>query len=208
MSFMHEVDAASVPPHFLPNDPTLANYLGFVNPSTDQALVGSNAIGDTPYALLNSMVVALSTALVNLVLGTFAAYSFSRHPVPRQPGAADRLPAHADGAGYRDHHPVLPRDAHARPAGHVRRADPVVHDVRAADHDLDPEGLLPVGTAGTGGRRPGGPVRLVPHDVEGVPPDLRARARGGGDLLVHDGVERVHVRAVHDQQHQRRRRSR
>jgi multiple sugar transport system permease protein len=78
MSLMHEVDAASVPPHFLPNDPTLANYLGFVNPSTDQALVGSNAIGDTPYALLNSMVVALSTALVNLVLGTFAAYSFSR----------------------------------------------------------------------------------------------------------------------------------
>ncbi|QYN37498.1 carbohydrate ABC transporter permease [Pseudonocardia sp. DSM 110487] len=78
MSFMHEVDAASVPPHFLPNNPTLANYLGFVNPSTKQALVGSNAVGDTPYALVNSMVVALSTALVNLVLGTFAAYSFSR----------------------------------------------------------------------------------------------------------------------------------
>jgi multiple sugar transport system permease protein len=78
MSFMHEVDAASVPPHFVPDNPTLANYLGFVNPSTDQALVGSNAVGDTPYALVNSMVVALSTALLNLVLGTFAAYSFSR----------------------------------------------------------------------------------------------------------------------------------
>jgi multiple sugar transport system permease protein len=78
MSVMHEVDAASVPPHFLPDNPTAANYLGFVNPSTDQALVGSNAVGDTPYALLNSMVVAFSTAVVNLVLGTFAAYSFSR----------------------------------------------------------------------------------------------------------------------------------
>jgi len=78
MSVMHEVDAASVPPHFLPDNPTLANYLSFVNPSTDQALVGSNAVGDTPYAVLNSLVVALSTALVNLVLGTFAAYSFSR----------------------------------------------------------------------------------------------------------------------------------
>jgi multiple sugar transport system permease protein len=72
------VDAASVPPHFLPDDPTPANYLSFVNPSSDQALVGSNAVGDTPYAVLNSLVVALSTALVNLVLGTFAAYSFSR----------------------------------------------------------------------------------------------------------------------------------
>ncbi|GAA5136357.1 carbohydrate ABC transporter permease [Pseudonocardia adelaidensis] len=78
LSFMHEVDAASVPPHFLPDNPTPANYLGFVNPSTDQALVGSNAVGDTPYALLNSLVVAFSTAVVNLVLGTFAAYSFSR----------------------------------------------------------------------------------------------------------------------------------
>ena len=39
---------------------------------------GSNAVGDTPYAVLNSLVVAFSTAVVNLVLGTFAAYSFSR----------------------------------------------------------------------------------------------------------------------------------
>jgi multiple sugar transport system permease protein len=78
MSFMHEVDAASVPPQFLPDNPTLANYLSFVNPTTDQAFVGSNAVGDTPYAVLNSLVVAFSTAIVNLVLGTFAAYSFSR----------------------------------------------------------------------------------------------------------------------------------
>jgi multiple sugar transport system permease protein len=78
MSFMHEVDAASVPPHFLPDNPTLENYLSFVNPSAKEALVGSNAVGDTPYALLNSLVVAFSTAVVNLVLGTFAAYSFSR----------------------------------------------------------------------------------------------------------------------------------
>lgn len=78
MSFMHEADAASVPPHFLPDNPTPENYLSFVDPSTDEALVGSNAVADTPYAVLNSLVVAFSTAIVNLVLGTFAAYSFSR----------------------------------------------------------------------------------------------------------------------------------
>jgi multiple sugar transport system permease protein len=78
MSFMHEADAASVPPHFLPGNPTAENYLSFVDPSTDEALVGSNAVRDTPYAVLNSLVVAFSTAIVNLVLGTFAAYSFSR----------------------------------------------------------------------------------------------------------------------------------
>ncbi|WP_163511071.1 carbohydrate ABC transporter permease [Fodinicola acaciae] len=78
LSFMHEVDAASVPPHFLPYHPTLENFLGFVNPTADQALVGSRAVQDTPYALMNSLIVAFSTAVFNLVLGTFAAYSFSR----------------------------------------------------------------------------------------------------------------------------------
>ncbi|GAA0902959.1 carbohydrate ABC transporter permease [Pseudonocardia zijingensis] len=78
MSFMHEADAASVPPHFLPDNPTADNYVSFVNPSAKEALVGSNAVADTPFAVLNSLVVAFSTAVVNLVLGTFAAYSFSR----------------------------------------------------------------------------------------------------------------------------------
>jgi multiple sugar transport system permease protein len=78
MSFMHEVDATSVPPHFLPKDPTLANFLGFVHPTPEQALLGGRAVHDTPYALMNSMIVALTTAFLNLVLGTFAAYSFSR----------------------------------------------------------------------------------------------------------------------------------
>lgn len=78
LSFMHEVDAASVPPYFLPHNPTLENFLGFVNPTPEQALLGSKAVQDTPYALMNSLIVAFSTALFNLVLGTFAAYSFSR----------------------------------------------------------------------------------------------------------------------------------
>lgn len=78
MSFMPESDATSVPPQWIPEHPTLENYLGFVNPSESQALVGSRAIEETPYSLLNSFVVAGSTALLNLVLAIFAAYSFSR----------------------------------------------------------------------------------------------------------------------------------
>jgi multiple sugar transport system permease protein len=78
MSFMPEADATSVPPQWIPEHPTLENYLGFVNPSESQALVGSRAIEETPYSLLNSVVVAGSTALLNLVLAIFAAYSFSR----------------------------------------------------------------------------------------------------------------------------------
>jgi len=78
MSFMPEVDATSIPPQWIPDHPTLDNYLGFVNPSDSQALVGSRAIEETPYSLLNSFVVAGATALLNLVLAIFAAYSFSR----------------------------------------------------------------------------------------------------------------------------------
>jgi multiple sugar transport system permease protein len=78
MSFMPEADATSVPPQWIPESPTLENYLGFVNPSESQALVGSRAVEETPYSLLNSFVVAGATALLNLVLAIFAAYSFSR----------------------------------------------------------------------------------------------------------------------------------
>jgi multiple sugar transport system permease protein len=78
MSFMPEADATSVPPQWIPENPTLENYLGFVNPSESQALVGSRAVEETPYSLLNSFVVAGATALLNLVLAIFAAYSFSR----------------------------------------------------------------------------------------------------------------------------------
>lgn len=77
-SLMHEPDALSVPPQWIPHHPTLDNYLAFVRPSDKQALVGSRAVGNTPHALLNSAVVAVSTALLNLVLATLAAYSFAR----------------------------------------------------------------------------------------------------------------------------------
>ena len=78
MSFMHEVDANSVPPQWIPHHPTLSNFRAFVDPSGSQALLGSRAVSDTPYALENSIIVASSTAVLNLVLGIFAAYSFSR----------------------------------------------------------------------------------------------------------------------------------
>lgn len=78
MSFMHEVDAIAVPPQWIPADPTLENYLGFIHPSESQELVGSRANEETPYSLRNSLIVATSTAVLNLALATFAAYSFSR----------------------------------------------------------------------------------------------------------------------------------
>jgi len=78
MSFMNKVDANSVPPQWIPHHPTFSNYLAFVRPNSGQALLGSRAVSDTPYALRNSLIVASATAVLNLALGTLAAYSFSR----------------------------------------------------------------------------------------------------------------------------------
>lgn len=77
-SFMTEAEALSVPPHWIPENPTLQNYEGFFSPSPEQRLVGSRAVEETPRALLNSTIVAISTALLNLFLATLAAYSFAR----------------------------------------------------------------------------------------------------------------------------------
>lgn len=77
-SFMHESDALSVPPQWVPHNPTLDNYAAFVNTGGSQALLASGTASDVPHALLNSAIVATVTALLNLFLGIFAAYSFSR----------------------------------------------------------------------------------------------------------------------------------
>ncbi|GAA4999862.1 carbohydrate ABC transporter permease [Actinopolymorpha pittospori] len=77
-SFMHEVDALSTPPQWIPLRPTLDNYRAFVDPQGAQALVGSRAAEAIAPALFNSAVVATSTALLNLGLGISAAYAFAR----------------------------------------------------------------------------------------------------------------------------------
>ena len=77
-SFMHEKDALSVPPHWIPTQPTLANYMSFIEPSGTRAIVGSRALEETMPGMLNSLIAAGGTAALNLVLGTLAGYSLAR----------------------------------------------------------------------------------------------------------------------------------
>jgi len=76
-SFMTEGEARSIPPHFFPHQPTLQNYLTFVQPG-GRVLYAQRAVEYTPRAILNSAIVAFSVAILNLVLGAMAAYSFAR----------------------------------------------------------------------------------------------------------------------------------
>ena len=77
-SFMHEKDALSVPPQWIPAHPTLSNYLTFFHPSGVGALVGSRAAEDTLPGIVNSLIVATGTAFLNVILGALAGYSFAR----------------------------------------------------------------------------------------------------------------------------------
>lgn len=77
-SFMHERDALSVPPQWIPRDPTIENYMTFIDPAGTRAVVGSRAAEHTFPGMVNSILAASGTAVLNLVLGTLAGYSLAR----------------------------------------------------------------------------------------------------------------------------------
>jgi multiple sugar transport system permease protein len=81
-SFMHERDALTVPPQWIPADPTLDNYRTFFDPTGTRAVVGSRAAEQMLPGLRNSLIVSVGTAVLNLVLGTLAGYSFARLRFP------------------------------------------------------------------------------------------------------------------------------
>jgi multiple sugar transport system permease protein len=77
-SFMHEQDALSVPPQWIPQRPTLSNYLTFFDPSGTRAVVGSRAAEQTLPSMWNSLVAASGTAALNVIFGALAGYSLAR----------------------------------------------------------------------------------------------------------------------------------
>ena len=81
-SFMHESDAMAVPLRLLRARPTLENYATFVAPSGTRSIVGSRAAENTMPGIWNSMLAATGTAVLNLVLGILAGYSFARLRFP------------------------------------------------------------------------------------------------------------------------------
>src|SRR5712692_1180723 len=79
-SLMTEAESLSVPPHWIPDYITFDNYLAFLNPAMlgNQRLTGGAAAQGAPRALLNSAIVALSVAVLNMIIGSLVGYSFAR----------------------------------------------------------------------------------------------------------------------------------
>jgi len=68
----------SVPPHWIPHNPTFENYAKIVLPRTG----GSEASEMFRYTMWNSFLVALSVTTICLILGSISAYAFSRFYFP------------------------------------------------------------------------------------------------------------------------------
>jgi multiple sugar transport system permease protein len=83
-SFMHEREALTVPPQWIPKNATLDNYRTFFFPSGTRAVVGSRAAEQTLPSMVNSLIAAGGTALINVLLGSLAGYSLARIQFPAQ----------------------------------------------------------------------------------------------------------------------------
>jgi multiple sugar transport system permease protein len=83
-SFMTLGEATSVPPHWIPQHPTLDNYVVYFDraalagyrPET-QLTVGVVS-REIPTALRNSAIVAVAVAIINILVGSLTAYPFAR----------------------------------------------------------------------------------------------------------------------------------
>lgn len=84
-SFQSDNELFSIPPHWIPHNPTLDNYTFILTRTPplayQQAAMGHRASSEVLAAipaLKNSLVVAGSVMVLNLVIASLAAYSFSR----------------------------------------------------------------------------------------------------------------------------------
>jgi multiple sugar transport system permease protein len=77
-SFMFDAEALSVPPHWIPQQPTLDNYRSYLAPEGATGMRGAGAIDNMSYFFRNSFIVALCVAALNVVFGTMAAYPLAR----------------------------------------------------------------------------------------------------------------------------------
>ena len=90
-------ELASVPPHWIPQHPTLDRYLSLIL-GVNSGLPVPIAATKFVHSLMNSLVISSATTIVCIIAGTLAAYAIVRLPVPGKGGflfgmlAAQMLP--------------------------------------------------------------------------------------------------------------------
>ena len=79
MSFTPATDLIRTPATMIPSSFTLQNFHTVLIPDSGSAFSTSVQAKRVPLSLINSFVVGACTALISVVLGTFAGYAFARH---------------------------------------------------------------------------------------------------------------------------------
>ena len=79
MSLSPSVDLVRTPPTLIPGSLTLENYRFVLFPTGVADGQGSVQATRVPYAIWNSLVVAVCVTAINLVLGSLAGYAYARH---------------------------------------------------------------------------------------------------------------------------------
>lgn len=77
-SISERSELLEVPPHWIPERPTLDNFRDVIAPTKETSRAASNF----RYAFRNSMIVSSSVALISLFFGSLAAYAFTRLRFP------------------------------------------------------------------------------------------------------------------------------
>ena len=75
-SLSNQVELYAVPPHWIPQNPTLQNYLDIIFPS----LAVSSVPRTFAVALLNSVKIAAAVTAISILIGSLAAYTLVRIP--------------------------------------------------------------------------------------------------------------------------------
>jgi multiple sugar transport system permease protein len=77
-SFMRDAEVISVPPNWIPKNPTLDNYRAYLSPEGETGMRGAGAIDNMRFFFRNSFIVAACVAVLNVAFGTMAAYPLAR----------------------------------------------------------------------------------------------------------------------------------
>ena len=200
MSLSPSSDLVRSPPLLVPNSLTLANYAYLIAPQGVSG--GQSAVEATRVvsSIWNSLIVAVCVTAVNLALGSFAAYAFSRNRESRfltsslwalmmtrmTPSLALILPFFIVFKTLRS-------------LGHAHRArDCLLQPDPAALH-LDDERLFRWHAAQSRTGRARRRLHALPNDPQDRAPGRAAGLGGGGYILLPGELERVHFRADPDQ---------
>ena len=83
-SFMTYEEIVAVPPHWIPENPTMMNYSAYWDPDVlnnlreERRLTVGNVVSSVPISLRNSITIAFTVAFLNIVIGSLSAYPFAR----------------------------------------------------------------------------------------------------------------------------------